>query len=67
MSRVPLFSFTFDKLFHDFSMTDNVNFKDDCRISVFSFGFGARKLYFLTKKNRNFSLQKAILMKIDEP
>lgn len=60
MSRFPIFSFTFDKLFHDFSMTDNVNFKDDCRISVFSFGFGARKLYFLTKKNRKCAFAKII-------
>lgn len=60
MSRVPLFSFTFDKLFHNFRKTDNVKFKDDCRFSLFSIGFGAKKYYVLTFKKGEFKFFKKL-------
>lgn len=60
MSRVPLFSFTFDKLFHNFKETDVINTKEDCRFSIFSFGWGARKFYFFTIKKCEFSIFKKL-------
>lgn len=60
MSRVPLFFFTFDKLFHDFENTGVISIKDDCRFSIFSFGWGARKFYFFTIKNRKWNFLKMI-------
>jgi hypothetical protein len=59
LSRCPVFSVTLDKNFHNI---DKDYFElEDIRISLFSFGVGAVKIYFATyKKNEKFRIFRVI-------